>query len=95
VRANYEAMMPCYTDALARDASLRGTIEVHLAIAADGSVAGATADKVAQGQPGVNGEALVDQEVVSCVEAHFRELRFPETGRGLVNLVYPVVFAVE
>lgn len=95
VRSQYDAMTPCYTDALERDNSLRGTIEVHLAIAADGTVVGATADKAGTGEPGVAGEALVDPGVVSCVEAHFRGLRFPETGRGLVNLVYPVVFAIE
>jgi len=95
VRAHYGAMTPCYVEALERDNGLRGTIEVHLAIAADGTVVGATADKAKTGEPGMAGELLVDAEVVSCVEAHFRGLRFPETGRGLVNLVYPVVFAIE
>ena len=40
-------------------------------------------------------EVLTDPGVVTCVEDVFKRLRFPPTGRGLVNLVYPVVLNVE
>ncbi|MEM1029712.1 MAG: AgmX/PglI C-terminal domain-containing protein [Myxococcota bacterium] len=95
VRSNFDRLSPCYARAVTRDPSLRGTIRVRLAIGADGRVIGATADRARPGEPGVRGDALVDPEVVGCVEEEFSTFRFPETGRGMVTTVYPLTFSLE
>ncbi len=89
VRAHFDAMGACYADGLTRDPGLAGTINVRLTIGGDGHVLSATAPKEAAA------DALTDATVVGCVETEFKGLRFPPTGRGLVSLVYPVVFGVE
>ena len=88
VRGHFDKVSACYEEGLARDPKMKGTIEVHLAIADDGFVVGATGKDSGD-------DALTDPTVVGCVETVFKRLRFPLTERGLVNLVYPVVLRVE
>ena len=108
VRLHYDRMGDCYTAGLARDPSLAGTIEVHLSIGDDGKVVSAFADKDTGNSSGAKGRRpkpprrkprgepqITDAEVVGCVEGVFTSLTFPPTGRGLVNLVYPVVLRTE
>ncbi len=95
VRANYAEVGECYAAGLARDPGLRGTIEMHLAIGEDGTVVGANAAKGRAPAGRKDDDRITDEAVVSCVERVFTRLRFPATGRGLVNMIYPVVLAVE
>jgi hypothetical protein len=96
VRASYDRMGACYKQGLDRDPKLAGTIDVHLAIGEDGAVLGADAPKKKSAKPGrKRADKLMDPEVVECVEKVFMTLRFPPSRRGMVQLVYPVVFAVE
>jgi hypothetical protein len=108
VRKHYDEVGACYQAGLERDPKMKGTIEVHLAIGEDGVVLAANASKDPKdakgskappraGRPKAKKEELriADSEVVSCVEKVFIALRFPPTGRGLVNMIYPVVLAVE
>jgi hypothetical protein len=111
VRAHFDKVGDCYSAGLERDPALAGTIELHLSIDDDGHVVGANAKKVDPKnkpppapppkpkrwgkKPPPEEPLLTDPEVVTCVEQLFRTLRFPETGRGLINLVYPVVLRVE
>lgn len=95
VRANYDRVGECYAAGLSRDPKMKGTIEVHLAIGEDGTVVGANAAKGREVVARKVDDRLTDDTVVRCVEQVFTRLRFPPTGRGLVNMIYPVVLAVE
>lgn len=109
VRGHYDRVGACYGAGLERVPGLAGTIEVHLSIGGDGSVISAFADKdeptkgkrAARKPPPrrrpkrAEDQRITDPEVVRCVEAVFTSLTFPPTGRGMVNLVYPVVLRSE
>ncbi len=108
VRAHFDGMGQCYAKALPRAPKLAGTINVSLTIDGDGAVVAANAPRAEAApstpqrpksrwapKPKPTEELLTDAEVVSCVESEFKALRFPPTGRGLVTLVYPVVFRTE
>lgn len=111
VRANFDKMGACYAEGLKRDQSLKGTINVNLTIDGRGTVVNASAPKSDKPKPKPAKpkkvpywqrnkqkqaeELITDTKVVTCVEDEFKALRFPPTGRGLVTLVYPVVFRTE
>ena len=106
VRANYDRIGECYRAGLKRDPKMKGTIAMHVAIGDDGVVVGAHAEKDGPAakskdpSPQDRSEARLDPKlsapkVVTCIEDVFKQLRFPPTGRGLVNLVYPVVVSSE
>ena len=110
VRANFDKMGACYAKGLERDAAMKGTIRVSLAIDGKGEVVRAVAPKSDKPKPKPKPpkkrhywekkpkeveEVITDTAVVTCVETEFKALRFPPTGRGLINLVYPIVFKTQ
>jgi hypothetical protein len=97
VRKSFDKLGECYAEGLTRDKKLAGTIEVQLAIDDAGDVIGATAPKGPRASKKTkDGDTrILDATVIGCVEQHFKTLRFPPTGRGLVNIVYSVVFKVQ
>lgn len=96
VRQHFDQVGACYSEGLARDPKLAGTIDVRLTISQDGKVLGAVAKKDPPGPPKPSkGDALTDREVVSCIEQVFESLKFAPTGQGMVNLVYPVTLRTE
>ncbi len=95
-RNTFETMSRCYSDALARDPQTQGgRINLVLAIADDGAVLTANAEPVAQRQASNARQMVTDPQVRTCVENHFKSLRFPPTNRGIMNMIYPVDFSVE
>ncbi len=95
-RESFDNMSRCYSDALARDPQTQGgRINVVLAIADDGAVLTANAQSVEKRRPQGGQKMVTDPQVRSCVENHFKSLRFPPTNRGIMNMIYPVDFSIE
>jgi len=99
VRPQYADIATCYQEGLTRDPKLAGTVEVALTIAGDGSVVDARQKdipKARRKQPGRHADdPITDRAVVDCVLAKFEALRFPPSRRGMMQTVYPIVFATE
>jgi hypothetical protein len=97
VRKSFDKLGECYAEGLTRDKKMAGTIEVSLAIDDAGDVVGAKAPKgsMASKKTKDGDVRILDAKVIECVEKHFLTLRFPPSNRGLVSLIYPVVFHVE
>lgn len=74
----------CYERGLERDSEMTGTVAVRLVIEADGSVQDVSPD------PGKT--TLSDAQVVDCVLAAMKKLRFPQPEDGRVFVTYPFRF---
>ena len=83
VRAHFGALLMCYETGRKRDPKLTGIVTVKYVIGEDG-IPKDVADE---------NSTLPDKEVVGCVLDMFRKLRFDESHRGNVNVVYPIKFA--
>ena len=95
-RETFETMSRCYSDALARDPQTQGgRINLMIAIADDGAVLTANAEPVQKSQSNSGKQMVTDPQVRTCVENHFKSLRFPPTNRGIMNMIYPVDFSIE
>lgn len=86
VRDNYALVRQCYSAGLGRTPNLTGRIVVRFVIARDGSVAEVVAS---------DGTSLPDAQVVDCVLAAFRQLKFPQPEGGIVSVVYPLQLSPE
>jgi hypothetical protein len=74
----------CYTDGLARDPALQGRVVARFVIQRDGAPSN-VADA---------GSTLPDRQVVECVLAEIRQLRFPPREAGAVQAVtHPLAFS--
>jgi hypothetical protein len=83
VRQNFGRFKNCYETGLRTNPSLNGRVAVKFAIGRDGSVT-----MVQDG-----GSDLPDQGVVQCVVRSFGTLSFPQPERGIVTVIYPMVFS--
>lgn len=77
----------CYERGLERDPQMAGTVAVRLVIEADGSAQHVTPD------PGKT--TLSDAQVVDCVLAAMKKLRFPQPEGGRVFVTYPFRFEAQ
>ncbi len=85
VRQNFTSIRSCYEAGLARDANLRGRVNVRFVIGRDGKVSHIT-----------HGDSkLSDERVVECTVRAFQALEFPPPERGIVTVVYPIIFDSE
>jgi len=82
VRQNFGRFRLCYENGLRTNPTLAGRATVKFVIDRAGSVATA----------GDAGSELPDQGVVSCVVRAFQNLSFPQPERGIVTVVYPIIF---
>jgi len=82
VRGQYGALSSCYEKGRTRDPKLTGLVTVRYVIGEDGKPKNVSDD----------GSTLTDGDVVGCVLGVFRELRFDESHRGEVTVVYPIAF---
>jgi hypothetical protein len=80
VRAAYDGFRQCYEAGLKRDSTLRGHVTVRFVIGRDGK-----ASNVSIGEA-----TLRDCDVINCVRAKFRQLRFPAPDGGIVTVSYPI-----
>lgn len=95
VRANFADMKKCYEEGLGRNTNLKGRITTKFVIETDGSVSRADEIHAAprSASSSESSEPLfADPQVVSCVVAKFRTLKFPQPDGGKVTVVYPLVF---
>lgn len=78
VRQNYGRFRLCYETGLRADSSLRGRIEVKLAIGRDGAVTMASD----------GGSTMPNQSVVACVVRSFGMMSFPQPEGGVELVKY-------
>ena len=83
VRGRFGGLLTCYEAGRKRDPKLTGIVTVKCVIGEDG-VPKDVADE---------NSTLPDKDVVGCVLGEFRKLRFDESHRGNVNIIYPIKFA--
>jgi hypothetical protein len=83
VRGHFGELLTCYEAGRKRDPQLTGIVTVKYVIGEDG------APKNVAGES----STLPDEATVDCVLEVFRKLRFDESQRGNVNVVYPIKFA--
>ena len=83
VRQNFGRFRLCYENGLRKNPDLAGRVAVRFVVGRDGASTSA----------GNGGSDLPDAEVVSCIVAAFRGLRFPEPEGGIVTVVYPISFS--
>ena len=83
VRGHFGGLMTCYEAGRKRDPKLAGIVTVKYMIGEDGVPKNVTDEN----------STLPDKEVIGCVLGEFRKLRFDESHRGNVNVIYPVKFA--
>ena len=83
VRGRFGGLLTCYEAGRKRDPKLTGIVTVKYVIGEDG-VPKDVADE---------NSTLPDKDVVGCVLGEFRQLRFDESHRGSVNVIYPIKFA--
>lgn len=81
VRSAHPEVRKCYEAGLGRDAGLTGRVTVRFVIEPDGSVKNAGHDE--------EKTTLPDDDVVTCVVASMKNLRFPQPEGGRVFVVYP------
>lgn len=79
-----DAVRRCYTQAIARDATLHGEITVRLRVEVDGAVS----------ETSTGGESTL-RAVGRCIELVLRPLRFPTPTGGPATVAVPFVFAAE
>jgi hypothetical protein len=83
VRSHYGVFQRCYEAGLARNPNLAGRVVVRFVIERDGSV-----------QQAENGGGdMPDPEVIKCLVAEYKRLKFPSPEGGIVTVVYPIMFS--
>ncbi len=82
VRQNFGRFRMCYENGLRSNPSLQGRVSVRFIIGRDGGVSAV----------GNSGSDLPDPAVTQCVISAFYGLSFPEPERGIVTVVYPIMF---
>jgi hypothetical protein len=83
VRQNFGRFRLCYENGLRNNPSLQGRVAVHFVIGNDGAVSNV----------GNAGSDMPDSSVVSCVVRAFYGLSFPRPERGIVTVMYPIMFS--
>jgi len=83
VRQNFGRFRLCYENGLRNNPNLQGRVAVRFVIGADGAVSNV----------GNGGSDMPDAGVVSCVARAFKGLSFPLPERGIVTVVYPIMFS--
>ena len=83
VRQHYGRFRACYEHGLRQDPSLAGRVAIKFVIGSKGDVTLA-AD---------GGSEMTNVDVVSCVMVGFKSLIFPKPERGIVTVVYPLIFS--
>jgi hypothetical protein len=83
VRQNYGRFRLCYEQGLARKPNLEGRVNIAFVIDKSGEVKG----------PKNAGSDLPDAAVVRCMVSAFNGISFPQPERGVVNVVYPIMFS--
>jgi hypothetical protein len=100
IRAQFGTMRLCYEDGLKRNPKLEGRVAAKFVIGRDGTVTDvADVDDVPPdpfdwGFP-ASGARMPDRVVAACVIAAFRKLVFPQPERGIVTVIYPIMFSPE
>ena len=85
VRQDFKRFRRCYEQGLAKKPTLTGRVVMKFVIDKEGNVVAA----------GDGGSDLPDADVVACVVAGYRRLKFPHPQGGNVTVVYPIVFNPE
>ena len=86
MRMRQAGIRACYEKALQKNPKLKGRVVFKLTIGPTGAVT----------LVAVQEDTLKDKDAVACMEAQIRRYRFPATeGAGVVQVVYPFVFASE
>jgi hypothetical protein len=83
VRQNFGRFRLCYENGLRTNPSLAGTVNVGFTIGKAGDVAKADADP---------SSTMSDPNVVACVTRGFGNLSFPQPDKGIVSVLYPIIF---
>ena len=83
IRQNFGRFRLCYENGLRRNPNLQGRVAVRFVIGADGAVSNL----------GNGGSDMPDGGVVSCIVRAFADLSFPKPERGIVTVVYPIMFS--
>jgi hypothetical protein len=83
VRQNFGRFRLCYENGLRNNPNLQGRVAVRFVVGRDGAVSNV----------GNGGSDMPDGGVVSCVVRAFYGLSFPEPERGIVTIVYPIMFS--
>lgn len=96
IRFGNDDYRSCYVAGRARNAGLKGFVEMRLVIGESGSVTEAVDIDRAPPGPMDWGAAkhepsLPDPQVRACLVGQFKKLRFPPPG-GVVTVTYPLVF---
>jgi len=82
IHNNHSAIRFCYDQALVRNPSLTGRVDMHFVISGDGSVM----------QANVAASTAQDSELDACLRERFARMLFPKPlGGGIVDVRYPVV----
>jgi hypothetical protein len=83
VRANYGSIRACYEAGLRKNPDLYGKVTMRFVIETDGHVRRVTPTCT----------SLPDPQVVRCIAEQYTKLTFPEPERGIVTVVYPIMFS--
>jgi hypothetical protein len=83
VRANFDPMRDCYEAGLKRNNGLQGRVAVKFVIDREGRVT--CAEDFQSDMP--------DRQIIRCIVAEYRKLRFPKPEGGVVTVVYPIIFS--
>ncbi|MBS2030165.1 MAG: AgmX/PglI C-terminal domain-containing protein [Deltaproteobacteria bacterium] len=82
IHRNHGSIRYCYDQALVRNPSLTGRVDMHFVIGAEGSVI----------QANVAASSAQDNELDACLRERFARMLFPKPlGGGVVDVRYPVV----
>ncbi len=84
VRASFSSVKTCYEKGLTKDKALTGRVATRFVISESGDVSGARPDVTTN---------LSSPEVVACIVAVFKSLKFPQPEGGIVTVVYPLNFS--
>jgi TonB family protein len=82
VRSHYSKFRSCYEVGLARNATLKGKVQVRFVVDRSGNVSEAQ----------INESTMPDCEVARCIRDHYKPMKFPPPERGTVTVVYPIMF---
>jgi hypothetical protein len=84
VRANMVQTKACYERALAKAPNLSGRVNTRFVIEPSGDVSSATS---------TDDTTMPNADVVRCVVAVFKSMKFPQPEGGSVTIVYPLIFS--
>jgi TonB family protein len=83
VRARAGCVRRCYDDALARSATLTGSVSVRFVVDPDGWVRTARVERDGTG----------DAAFAACVAKQFTGLEYPQPEGGRITVIFPMTFA--